>query len=356
MTSSEPSSGTPEALRGAVGERLARIARGQRIAPAYLFESGDAHGPREAARWFAAALLCDARPGEGATGGAPPPCGVCSSCRRVRSGNHPDWHRRGRDKATVISVEALVPLLERAHASPREGRRQVFVVEPAEAMAPEAVARYLKTLEEPPPTTTFVLISTRPDRLPDAVLSRCQRLRFPDPSADVLARRLASEGVEPARARVVAAWAGGSTARARRLAALEADVLVPAFLDAAASPAPRVGAAAEATLAAIRSRTGAAGAGDVEVEEREAGDAAPEGAAGERVRQGLDDLFYAILTMLRDRLAGRDAPSLPPMDPTRVQDAVERIGRLSTFVRRNVSPAALLLDAAYTLRRGGLAG
>src|SRR5262245_40516652 len=83
---------------GAVGGRLARMAISPRIAPAYLFESADATGPREAARLFAAALLCESDER---------PCLACSSCRRVRSGSHPDVHRRGRDKATVISVEAL---------------------------------------------------------------------------------------------------------------------------------------------------------------------------------------------------------------------------------------------------------
>src|SRR5688572_12419947 len=84
---------------GAPGERLARIATGDRIAPAYLFESADPTGPRAAARLFAAALLCEAESGR--------PCFACDACRRVRSGLHPDVHRQSRDKATVISVEAL---------------------------------------------------------------------------------------------------------------------------------------------------------------------------------------------------------------------------------------------------------
>lgn len=322
MTSSDAGPATttaPPAFLGPAGARLARIAASPRIASAYLFESADATGPREAARWFAAALLCeaDARP-----------CGACSACRRVRSGAHPDFHRRGRDKATVISVEALSTLLERAHASPLEGRRQVFVVDPAEAMAPEAVARYLKTLEEPPATTTFVLVTTRPDRLPDAVLSRCQRLRFPEPDAATVAARLVAAGVDPARAATVARWAGGSTARAQRLATLEADVVVDALCGAALARVPGAATAAEAALAALKAR-----------------------ARGERVRQALEDVFHAVLTLLRDRLAGRDAGPLAALPPPRAEAAFERVARLATYVRRNVSPAALMLDVALALRR-----
>ncbi|MFO0933972.1 MAG: hypothetical protein U1E39_14880 [Planctomycetota bacterium] len=343
MTSSDAvpaAPAAPPAYLGPAGVRLARIAAGTRIASAYLFESADATGPREAARWFAAALLCeaDARP-----------CGACSACRRVRSGAHPDFHRRGRDKATVISVEALSTLLERAHASPLEGRRQVFVVDPAEAMAPEAVARYLKTLEEPPATTTFVLVTTRPDRLPDAVQSRCQRLRFPEPDAATIAARLVATGVDPARADAVARWAGGSTARAQRLATLEADVVVEALCGAALSRVPGAATAAEAALAALKARAGGLAGSDEEA--REDGDAAPDGAPGERVRQALEDVFHALQTLLRDRLAGRDAGPLAALPPPRAEAAFERIARLAGYVRRNVSPAALMLDAALALRR-----
>lgn len=323
---------------GAAGARLARIAAGTRIAPAYLLESEDATGPREAARRFATALLCEAEAGR--------PCRRCSACRRVRSGSHPDFHRRGRDKATVISVEALAAVLERAHASPLEGRRQVFVVDPAEAMAPEAVARYLKTLEEPPATTTFLLVTTRPERLPDAVRSRCQRLRFPAPPPDVLRDRLVAEGVDAARAAAVAALAGGSTPRARRLAALEADTLLDAFVGAALAREPGTATAVEATLAALRARAG----GDPDDGTREDGEAAPDGAPGEKLRQALEDVFHGLQTRLRDRLVGREAGVLAALSPGRAEAALERVGRLAGYVRRNVSPAALLLDAAWALR------
>jgi DNA polymerase III delta' subunit len=306
---------------------------GGRLAPAYLFDGPDASVPREAARRFAAALVCTS---------ASRPCLACSACRRAASGNHPDVHVQGRDKATVISVEALSALLERAHASPMEAGRQVFLIEPAEAMAPEAVARYLKSLEEPPPTTTFVLVTTRPDRLPDTVRSRCQRLRFPAPSEDRIAERLAADGVAPARALRLARWGSGSTARARRLAALDADLALDGLVAAAAGPVSSAATTAETVLAALR-RRGATG-------EEEPGAGEREGSPGEALRRALDDLFHALQVDARDRLAGRPGGSLSHLSPERAAAALDRLARLAANVRRNVTPAALLIDAVAALR------
>jgi len=339
-----PSSSPPAAAAssvwarfGAVGDLLRRAVAGGRIAPAYLFEASDLSVPREAATVFAQALLCAAPAG---------PCLVCSTCRRVRSGNHSDVHRQGRDKATVISVEALAALLERAHSSPLEGDRQVFIVLPAEAMAPEAVARYLKTLEEPPPTTTFVLVTARPDRLPETVRSRCQRLRFPSPTDVEVEGVLVASGVEASRARRLAPWALGSPSRGRRLAHLDADRVVDAIC--AAGLDRRIGAAttAEALLASLRPK-----APELAADDGEEGAAAPEGAAGEALRRALDDVFHALQVVAARRLSGDSGGPLAAVSPERASQALERWTRLAACVRRNVSPIALLIEAVGALRR-----
>jgi DNA polymerase III delta' subunit len=336
-TSSDPAA---FAGLGPSGDLLARILDGGRLAPAYLFDGPDATVPREAARTFAAALVCT---------GERRPCRACTACRRAASGNHPDVHVQGRDKATVISVEALAALLERAHASPMEAGRQVFLVEPADAMAPEAVARYLKTLEEPPPTTTFVLVTTRPDRLPDTVRSRCQRLRFPAPSEAEIAERLASEGVAPERARRLARWAGGSTTRARRLVALDVDLVVDALVESALGRPCTAATTSESVLAALRQRAGATAPDDAEP----GGGAEREGGAGEALRRALDDVFHALQVVVLDRLAGVAAGPLAGLSEERAAAALDRLARLAANVRRNVSPAALLIDAVASLRGPG---
>jgi hypothetical protein len=333
---SPPAAGPWERF-GPAGDLLRRLAGGGRVAPAYLFDGPDLDAPRAAARLFAAALLCERDDS---------PCGACSSCLRVRTGAHPDLHLRGRDKATVISVEALAALLDRAHQAPLEARRQVFVVEPADAMAPEAIARYLKSLEEPPPSTTFVLVTARPDRLPDTVRSRCQRVRFAAPSEREVAGRLAAAGVDAARVPFLARAADGSHARAERLALLGVDEAVAAIVRAATEGVPAAATATDRVLAELRRRAGEAAAA---ADAADADPAAPEGSPGEALRRALEDLFHALLVACRDRVAGLEDGPLVAVDPSLAATALERLSRLASYVRRNVTPAALLIEAVSAM-------
>jgi hypothetical protein len=322
---------------GATGDLLARVAAGGRVAPAYVFEGEDREAPRAAAKVFAGALLCraDVRP-----------CLVCTTCRRIASGNHPDVHVRGRDKATVISVDALAEVLERAHGSPLEGPRPVFVIDPADALAPEAVAMYLKSLEEPPPTTTFVLVTARPERLPGTVRSRCQRFRFAPPSDEAIAARLRRDGADPERAAVLARWSAGSVVRGRRLLALSVDEAIDALVRAATGRTSNAATDAETVLADLRARAGAALEPEAAAADGEPG-ATP---AGEALRRALDDLFHALTTVCRDRAAGRPSGPLLGLAPSAAARALPAIGGLAADVRRNVAPAALLVDAVRVLR------
>jgi DNA polymerase III delta' subunit len=325
---------------GDAGERLRRAATSGRVAPAYLFEGPDLAAPRAAARAFAAAMLCDA------TGDRP--CGTCRSCRRVASGSHPDVHVQGRDKSTVISVEAMEALLERAHAKPFEGRRQAFLVEPADALAPEGIARYLKTLEEPPASTTFVLVTDRPDRLPDTVRSRCQRVRFPPATADEIAAAIAAVSVDPVRAARIARLSGGSTARAERVAALGLDEAARDLAGAARPGGRGAATVAEDVLAALRAKSASA----PEEPSVEAGDdAASTVSPGEGLRRALEDLFHVLCSLARDRVAGRgdEAGGFEGLSRDDAAEALPRLSRLASLVRRNVAPAILLVEAASAL-------
>jgi DNA polymerase-3 subunit delta' len=340
VTSSDtaPRTTEPWARFGQAGERLRRALAEGRIGPAYLLEGPDEEVAREGARLFAAGLLCAADGGR--------PCLRCDACRRAVSGSHPDLHLQGRDKATVISVEAMEPLLARAHLAPLEGTRQAFVIEPADALAPEGVARYLKTLEEPPLSSTFLLVTARPDRLPDAVRSRCQRVRFAAPSEEAIAARLASDGVDPERARRIARTGGASHARSARIARAGTDEVALALVRAALDPAPAAATSAEAALETLRRGTSAA---------PPRADAGAEGEtpvpAGEAVREALEDLFQVLQALARDRAAGLPGGLPASVDPDAASRALSDWARLSTFVRRNVTPAALVIEATAVLRR-----
>jgi DNA polymerase-3 subunit delta' len=171
---------------------------------AYLFVGRPGAGSRAAARGFAAALVCP-------EGG----CGVCDACRRTLAGTHPDVVTVERTGA-AIDVDDARRLGRLALRRPLEADRQVLVMADVH-LADRAAPALLKTLEEPPATTVFVLLA---DDVPPGlatVASRCAEILFPPvPSRDIAAW-LVGRGVDPAHAQLVAEGAGGDVERARLL-------------------------------------------------------------------------------------------------------------------------------------------
>ena len=173
-------------------EALARSLASERIHSAYLF-TGPGEAPREAAAWFARALVCRAS-------GASLPCEACPACRRSAPreappaldgtgksgplyrhvGEHPDalWVERGRDD-TRVRIGQIREVQHVLHLRAVEGGRRAVVIADAEWLNLEAQNALLRTLEEPPPGTHFVLVTASPAGLAATVRSRCQRVRFP---------------------------------------------------------------------------------------------------------------------------------------------------------------------------------
>src|SRR6187397_1628489 len=142
-------------------------------------------------------------------------CGECASCRRIARGVHPDVPVVEPGELGSIKIEQVRDVVDRAGYRPFEGRRRLVIVDEAEAMVAAAQNALLKTLEEPPPASVFVLISSMPDALLPTVLSRCQRLRFGDLSAaDVADALMRDHGYKETEARAAAADAEGSIGRA----------------------------------------------------------------------------------------------------------------------------------------------
>jgi DNA polymerase III subunit delta' len=193
---------------GVVGqERAVAVLRAATRNPvhAYLFVGQPGSGPRAAARGFAAALLCP-------YGG----CGACDACRRALGGTHQDLVTLERTGA-AIDVDDARRLGTLALRRPLEAARQVLVVGDVH-LAERAAPALLKTLEEPPATTVFVLLAD--DVPPDlaTVASRCVEISFPPVRTETIAAWLAERGTDPTRARLVAEGSGGNVERARLLA------------------------------------------------------------------------------------------------------------------------------------------
>ena len=140
-----------------------------RIRHAYLFAGPRGTGKTTTARLLAKAVNCLAREDQR-------PCNTCAICQAVNEGRLLDLIEI--DAASNTSVDDVRHLRERIGFRPNEARYKVYVIDEAHMLSNAAFNALLKTLEEPPPHAIFVLATTRPDKILDTVLSRCQRFDF----------------------------------------------------------------------------------------------------------------------------------------------------------------------------------
>jgi DNA polymerase III delta' subunit len=156
--------------------RLRAAIAQDRVHHAYLFTGGAGAGKRKTALALATALNCLQAPGEG--------CGECEACDKIEGGFHPDVVTLEREGAAqIIPIENIrQQVVARVGLPPHEARVRVFLIDEAAALQPAAANSLLKTLEEPPARTMFVLGTTSPDLLLPTIRSRCQRVVFAPPA------------------------------------------------------------------------------------------------------------------------------------------------------------------------------
>jgi len=178
-----------------VVSQLRRAIERGRVPHAYLFAGPPGAPMYDAGIALAMALSCTVARGEG--------CGECVACSKIASGIHPDVVTLVREGAAqIVPIESVRnQVIARMGLPPHEGDVRVFLVEEATSLAPPAANALLKTLEEPPARTLFVLCTTAPEQLLPTIRSRCQRVRFAGAGIAALA------SADPARAERVAALA-----------------------------------------------------------------------------------------------------------------------------------------------------
>jgi DNA polymerase-3 subunit delta' len=337
-------------------ERAVAHLRAAAVAPvhAYLLTGPPGSGKRAAAGSFAASLLCE-------SGG----CGQCRDCLLALDEAHPDQAVFERAGASILTPQ-IDEIIRRSVLRPTEGRRNVLVLVDFHLVNIQA-PKLLKTIEEPPPNTVFIVLA---DFVPTelvTIASRCARIDFGPVAEAAVAGVLVGEGVEPGAAAEAAAAAGGRLDRARLLAADPGFAErrarwrnVPSRLDdtgaaasiVAAELLELIGSAGVDTLAdrheaerqALEERVaaiGVRGAGRKELEDRH---------KREVRRLRMDELRFGLATMQTAYLDGLVAGAVGPAEGVAAVDAIH--AAVEALIR---NPNESLLLQALLVRLPALA-
>jgi len=331
-------------------EVLRRMLRQGRVPGALLFAGEEGLGKKLFAVELARALNCRSRKGVEA-------CGACPACARVGRFDLPaaddrDEHKKvrwseHRDVGMIVPynrnilVDAVRDLERECNFRPVEGAARVFIIEDADSLNEAASNALLKTLEEAPPTTHLVLITSRPAGLLPTIRSRCQAVRFAPLPAEELEKFLVKNhkrGGEEAR--LAAHLAGGRLGRALGL-----------NLDAYRARREWALGALEA-LAAGGDRARLLRAAEELSDAKSKDDFEPRLDVMETL---VHDLWLLAVDAGRERLANQDigerlsrlAATLPPARPARWLSRLEELrAQLAVNVNRRVASDALLLSMA----------
>jgi len=154
-----------------------------RISHAYIFSGPRGVGKTTTARILAKSLNC-------MTGPTPEPCGVCENCVEIKDGNSFDVIEI--DGASNNGVDHIRSLRENVNFAPVKSKYKVYIIDEVHMLSTSAFNALLKTLEEPPPHVVFIFATTEIHKVPDTILSRCQKYFFKKITTDVIVAHLSA--------------------------------------------------------------------------------------------------------------------------------------------------------------------
>lgn len=303
----------------------------ERITHAYLFTGPRGTGKTSTAKIFAKALNC-------AEGPTITPCGECVSCLAVKNGSAMDVIEI--DAASNRGIDEIRDLREKVKYLPSQGRYKVYIIDEAHMLTTEASNALLKTLEEPPSHTIFILATTEPNRILGTIISRCQRFDFKRLTVSQLSTHLSNVAdksgirIEPAAVSFIARRAEGGVR----------DAL--SILEQAASWSDN-----DVTLVSVSSLLGISNHQKVDEFVKGLG----EKSVGDVIRifrEVIDDggepkqFLYDVIERLRNILVVKECPDVPSLIDS-IDEEVPSIRRQADLFSKNgVVKALVRLSAA----------
>lgn len=192
------------------------LAKGH-ISHCYLISGPEGTGKHTLARLLASAILCQ---------GKDKPCGICTPCRKVLDGNHPDYIIVDDPEKKTVPVELIRQARADMFIQPNESDHKIYQFPRAQDMGLPGQNALLKVLEEPPAYGVFLLLTDNPDKLLPTVRSRCTELKMQALPPEVLLKQLREDFPKASQEDIEAAMArsGGFLGQARTLLAQGAEV------------------------------------------------------------------------------------------------------------------------------------
>lgn len=187
---------------------LLKIARSQKVPHAFLFVGPQGIGKKAVALAFYSYLVCQNKTDEDS-------CGECRNCRQVDQGIFADLTVISPEKG-IIRIDTIKESFPRLFYEPIVGPWKCIIIDDAHTMRIEAANAALKTIEEPPPSSLFILVTSMPDLLPQTILSRCLRLNFSPVSLEGVMRTLRKHyPISEQDIRIVSHFSMGSPGKAK---------------------------------------------------------------------------------------------------------------------------------------------
>ena len=295
-----------------------------RVHHAFLFCGPRGCGKTTLARIVGKALACEQGP-------TSEPCGVCSACVSIGNGSAVDYQEL--DGASNRGIDAIRELTEAVRYQPAIFRKKIYVIDEVHMLTPEAFNALLKTLEEPPPHVTFVLATTEPHKLPNTILSRCQRYDFKLVPASKLAQHLTRIFVAeklPVEAGAISLLVRESGGSVRDALSLSDQIISFVGADATITEkhVAEVLGVADRTLTRTLVRAVAEGAAGTAL-----------GAVESAIERGVDEvqLARAIVRYLRDLSVLQVAPDRPELVDASDEERTELAREAAGFERTRIT-------------------